>query len=132
MSKRPGYKRTTRQFLLKFEGEEFEGLEVLAKSLPLREFLEIAELQVVAQEDPDAQRQILKKLADVIVAWNIEDDDDKPATISFDTLLDFDLPFVLNIFFSWMAAVSDIPNLSSKISNGGGTSQELSIPMDVS
>jgi hypothetical protein len=132
MSKRPGYKRQAPLYVLKFEDPQFEGLEVAAKSMPLGEFLALQKLQQAAQTDPDAQEQVIRKLAEVIHAWNLEDADDKPVPVTYEALLRFDMPFVLSIFYAWMEAVADIPNLSRPNSNSGETSRELSLPMEVS
>jgi len=130
-SKRGGYRRKAPLYALNFEGdEEFDGLEIMAKSMPLREFMEIGDLQKAAQDDPDAQRDIIKRLADVIVSWNLEDDEGKAVPVSYDSLTSYDFPFVLTIFYAWMNAVSSVPNLLKNDSNAGGTSQELSIPME--
>lgn len=75
MGKRGGYRREKPVYLLRFEDAQFDGLEVTAKSLPLGEFFTLQRLQEQAGADADAAEQVVRKLADVLVAWNLEDDD---------------------------------------------------------
>lgn len=130
MGKRGGYKREKPLYKLVFEDEQFDGLEIMAKSLPLGEFLELQKLQARAVDDPDAGEQVIRRLSDVLVSWNLEDDDGQPVPATFDGLASQDFPFVLAIFQAWQEAVSSVPNRSPGGSNGGGTSPELSLPME--
>lgn len=132
MGKRPGYKREKPLYKLIFADDQFNGLEVVAKSMPFGEFLEMQKLQARATEDADAGEKIIRKFGDVIESWNLEDDDDKAVPATYDGLAAQDLPFVLAIFQAWMEAVADIPKTSPTASNGGGTFPEQSIPMEVS
>lgn len=163
MGKR-GFKRTRPLYALKFEPpqdgseDEYAGLEIMARAIPLRDFFELQQLQRAAETDPDAQKKIITGLAGVIVSWNLLDDDDKAVPVAYAIcrdsgkpgepgqpctahqgaeipceytgLCEYDLPFVLTIFYTWMTAVASIPNLLRGTSNDGGTSQELSIPME--
>lgn len=130
MGKRPGYKREAPLYKLIFADDQFDGLEVMARSLPLGEFLELQRLQAKAGEDPDAAEQLIRKLAGVIVSWNLLDDADGPVPATFDGLATQDLPFVMAIFLAWQEAVAGVPNHSPNGSSNGGTSLELSIPME--
>ena len=130
MSKRPGYKRDKPVYRLRFDGDEFDGLEVTAKSLPLGEFLELQRMQAKAGTDPDVAEQVIGRMAHVLISWNLLDDDDQPVPCTFDGIKAQDLPFVLAIFQAWMEAVAGVPNHSPASSNDGGTSLEPSIPME--
>lgn len=162
MSKRGGYKRSKPLYKLNFADDEFDGLEVTAKSLPLQEFFGLQRLQARANSDPDAAETVVRKLTEVIVSWNLLDDDDKPVPVAYAVckvagkpgepgkpcshhqndegaeaceyggLCEQDLPFVLTIFGAWMESIADIPNHSPGTSSAGESNPELSIPMDVS
>lgn len=130
-AKRKGFRREAPEYVLHFEDEQFDGLVVHAKSLPLREFFELQKLQLKSEEDAGAAEQIIRRMSDVIVSWNVEDDDDKPVPVSFESLISYDMTFILAIFNAWMEAVASVPNRSSGSSNAGETSLVPSIPMDV-
>lgn len=130
MAKRPGYRREKPLYLLKFADEEFDGLEVMSKSVPLGEFFELQRLQAVAASDPDAAEKIVTQMANVLVSWNLEDEHGKPVPCNYAGVSSQDMPFVLVIFAAWMEAVAGVPNLSPPASSDGGTSLEPSIPME--
>jgi hypothetical protein len=133
MGKRGGYKREPTLYNLQFEGDpSFDGLEVMAKSLPLKEFFALQKLQSVADSDPDAAEKVVRAFAGVLVSWNLTDEADQPVPASYDGLIEQEYGFVLRIFAAWMGAISSVPNLLLPGSNGGGTSPEPSIPMEVS
>ena len=132
MGKRGGYRREPTLYALKFEDDSFDGLEVMAKSLPLGEFFTLQRMQADASNDPDVAERVIRKLADVLVSWNLEDADGNAVPATYDGLAGQELSFVLAIFGAWMEAVASVPNLSPTASNGGGTSLEPSIPMEVS
>jgi hypothetical protein len=129
MSKR-GFRRERTLFALKFEDPEFEGLEVMAKSMPLRDYFAIQKLQDKADTDPEAAEELLRKLASVIVSWNLTDEDDQPVPPTYEGLAEQELSFVMPVFFAWMQAVASVPNPSPGTSNGSGTSVEDSMPME--
>ena len=155
-----GFVREAPQYRLNFEGDEFEGLEVMARSLPLGEFFELVTLDSRARTDPSAAQEAIRRLSEVLVSWNLEDDlgkvpcaysvcrssgldcdrgsqcashaspDGPPCTVA--GLVGLDLPFMLTIFRAWMTALAGVPKGSLSESSAGGTSLEPSIPMDLS
>lgn len=127
-----GYKREAPVFKLIFEDDEFAGLEVLARSLPLGAMFEFQALQEKAADDPKSALEVLRRFADVLVSWNLEDDADQPVPCSLDGLSGYDLLFVMEIVKAWMTAVASVPKAPPSASSAGGTSLELSIPMEVS
>lgn len=162
MGKRAGWKAQPTIYRLNFEGDQFEGLTVEAKSMPLGGFFGLQELQARAETDLDAAKQVIRRLASVLVAWNVEDEHGQPVpavyavckvsgkpgepgaacpecasgdgspACDYTGLVGLELPFVLQIFRAWMQAVASVPNPSPPPSNGGGTFPEQSIPMEVS
>lgn len=127
-----GYKREAPTFKLVFEDDEFDGLVVRARSLPLGAMLAFQGLQEKAGKDVDAALEVLRRFADVLVSWNLEDDQDQPVPCDFDGLCSLDMPFVMKIVEAWMSAVASVPKAQPSGSSGGGTSLEQSIPMEVS
>lgn len=133
MGKRPGFRREKPLYRLRFEDDELQGLEVMAKSVPLREFIEQAKLEQRAKEgDPDAFEGILRHMAGVLVSWNLEDEEGNEIPCTYDGLLTQDLGFVIDISQAYQQAVAGVPKSSLNGSNGGGTFPERSIQMEVS
>ena len=159
MAKPQGFRREMPLYALKFEGDEFDGLQIMAKSIPLYQLLELQELQSKAATDPEAPERLVRKIVRVIQSWNLEDDDGQPVPVAYAACKDggkpgkpgqpcsahqadgaapceytglgmYDLPFVMQIFVAWQEAIASIPNLSKGNSNAGGTSPEPSIPME--
>lgn len=123
-----GYKREKPVFALHFADGQFEGLEVTAKSLPLKEFFAVQRL--AADNDPDSTEKLIKELAGILVSWNLLDDDDNPVPATYEGLVGQDLSFVTAIITAWLEAVASVPPTSPGSSNGGATSLELSLPME--
>jgi hypothetical protein len=125
-----GYRRERTLYALKFEDPEFEGLEIKAKSLPMREFFELQKFQAEAESSPEAAEQVIRRMAEVLVSWNLEDEEGQPVPATYEGLADQDMSFVLPVFYAWMDAVASVPNRSRGTSNGSGTSVEGSIEME--
>lgn len=128
-----GFKREAPTYKLVFEDDEFDGLVVRAKSLPLGAMLAFQALQEKAGKEIEAATEVLRRFADVLIDWNLEDEDDQPVPCDFDGLASQDLPFIMKIVEAWMNAVASVPKASLPGSNSAGTSAlEPSIPMEVS
>lgn len=121
-----GFKVVSTIFKLVFEGEAYEGLEVQAKSLPLRDFLALQ-----GQDEGEAGLKVIDKFGDALVSWNLEDEEGNLIPANADGLGSLEFSFVKILLDAWMEAVASVPNLSRPVSNDGGTSQELSIPMEL-
>jgi hypothetical protein len=130
-----GYKRS-KIFRLVFADEEFEGLEIRAKSVPVGEFLKITELMELDDsadfgvEDMEKITDLFQSFATALVSWNLEDDNDKPIPATLEGLHSQDLDFVLEIIKAWMSAVSSVPKSLGKDSVSGVTFPEASLQMD--
>lgn len=131
-----GFRRTPTAYKLKFENPELDGLEVIARTLPLRDFLEINKLALSAADDVAKQTEqsevMVKKFAEALISWNLEDEDGKPVPATYKSLIAQELPFVMEIIQAWMEAVASVPKSSDSGSNGSGIFPEQSIPMEVS
>jgi len=131
-----GFRKQRTVYRLRFEDESLDGLEVTAKSLPLKDFLSINKMSVQAENDAAKQAEqselMLKKFADALINWNLEDEDGKPVPATFTGLLGQEMGFVTQIIQAWMEAVAGVPKASSTGLNGGEIYPEQSIPMEVS
>lgn len=128
-----GYKRVKKVYNLQFADPDMEGLEVRAHSMPLGELMQLADgidnIEKASIDDVDA---LLSTFADVLVSWNLEDDDDQPIPASLDGLKGQDQEFVFSIVMSYVNAVSGVSAPLPQTSPGGEPSLAASIPMDVS
>ncbi len=117
-----GYKAPVKVFVLRFEADEYEGLEIKAKSLPFGEFLRLGELakQFKGAESGDqALNEALETLCKSIKSWNLEDEDGKPLPVSVASLMELDFDFVMSVFTAWMDGISGVTGPLDKKSPGG-------------
>lgn len=138
-----GFKPQRRIYVLEFEKEELNGLEVRARSVPLGQYLDIVEIAEVAGPDgvdnltPEqtmkmvgAVGNLLESFADVLVSWNVEDEDGAPVPANLDGLRSQEFPFVMEIIQAWVGAVAGASDPLGPESSGGAPSVVASIPME--
>lgn len=123
-----GFRKQRTLYKLVFEDPSLDGLEVTARALSMRDFLAVSKMP----DQADQQEASLRKLADAIVAWNLEDEDGKPVSPDYKGLCAQEVSFINQLTQAWVSAITDVPKSSQTGSNGSGTYPELSIPMDVS
>ena len=127
-----GFRKKKTLYKLVFEDPDLDGLEVVGKGVSVDQLLELQRLQQTADTNAEDAEKVMRKLANAIDSWNLEDDDGAPVPCTFDGLKTQEMSFVLAIFSAWRQAVASVPNPSPNGSNDGGTSLEQSIPMEVS
>lgn len=121
---------------LVFEGEEFEGLLIKARSVPSGTFLDITERARAAAEDPSSMgastRKLFEDFAAAVIEWNLETDIETPWPVGVEALYAQDFTWVTQIIGAWMAAIggAQAPLVTSS-TGGEPTAIEASIPMDV-
>lgn len=128
-----GYKRAKKVYNLVFADPDMEGLEVKARSMPLGDLMAMADtidnIDKATIGDVDG---MLAKFAEVLVSWNLEDDDDMPVPTTLDGLKSQDQEFVFAVVVSYINAVTGVSAPLPQTSPGGEPSLAASIPMDVS
>lgn len=129
-----GYTPGRKVFKLKFEGD-YEGLEVKVKSIPLGKFLKFANLLEIDSKNPSSEdmkelESLFGSFAEVLVEWNLEDEDGQPVPCTSEGLFAQDLDMVLTIILEWSSALSSASRPLHKASNGGKQSPEVLIPME--
>lgn len=128
-----GYKRTAKVYNLVFADPDMEGLEVKARSMPLGDLMAMADtidnIEKATIGDVDG---MLAKFAEVLVSWNLEDDDDTPVPTTLDGLKSQDQEFVFAVVLAYVNAVTGVSAPLPQTSPGGEPSLAASIPMDVS
>lgn len=124
-----GYKRKMKIYELHFEGEEFEGLVVKAKSMSVDGFLNVLSLSQSA-EDPATQRELFTVFAGQLLEWNLEDEDDKPVPPTIEGILSQEFAFIMEVIGTWIKEISDVPVPLEPRSQSGSNSLMASIPME--
>lgn len=131
-----GFRKEPTLYKLKFEDPQYNGLEVIAKSLPLGDFLEFNKMSAeVTVENANSPEMVKKSgmmftlFAANLVSWNLEDENGKPVPSTYKGVVSQEMGFILDIIKAWMDAVADVPKHSKNGSNSGGTSRVPSLPM---
>lgn len=130
MSNSRGFRRKRKVFKLEFE--EYDGLEVQVRSVPIRKLLDILQLADAMTGKPTQEQVngLFGWFADRIISWTYQDEDGNPLPATLETLLDDDFDFVLMMVMAWVKAVSAIAIPTVEAAGpGGGDPVEASIPM---
>lgn len=126
-----GYRRSPKVYRLQFADEEFAGLEVMVRSMPVGEFLALARLQSTLDQDnpdPGEIEQLFKTFQSKLIGWNLEDErgEKMPATVQ--SLYAQDLEFVLAMIGAWVEAMGGVSSDLGKDSTSGETFPEVDVP----
>jgi hypothetical protein len=131
------YKRPRRIFVLEFQGEDYEGLEIRCKGISLREALALTELAQLSSErlpTPDDEvilRRGLGRFIECVISWNLEDDDGQAIAPSVDAVLDSGYEWALGVMAAWLETVGvrEPSGPKENPSSSGLQSVEASLPM---
>lgn len=127
-----GYKPQKTVYNLQFEGK-FDGLEVRAKGVSTGQLIDIVEkAQNLDEENLGQIKDLLVSVSEVLISWNVEDDNDDPVPCDFDGLMSQDLSMVMAVINGWAGAIAKVDDELGKGSTSGGNSQTLNLPMEVS
>lgn len=128
-----GYRRPSKQYRLTFEDEP--ELEVLAKSVPIGDLLDImavADRMTTAPAKEDVEK-LFGWFGDRLISWNLETEDGEPVPATKGGLLAQDFDFALRLVLAWVQAVSSVAAPLVTTSTGMTTSSpdpvEATIPM---
>lgn len=138
-----GYVVRKRTFRLKFrdyaEGY-FEGLEVVARSVSIEDYLRITDLLEGANPNRDRDRYIeaMTEFVPVIVSWNAEEELEvdgvtitRPLPVTVESFLAQEEYFQGELIRAWMVGVASIPTPLRPPSQDGEQSGEEQIPMEI-
>lgn len=124
-------------YAITFDGGEYEGMEVKARSAGFGQYRRIAELATITMSRPpsreDLQRlaDLLASFADVLVSWNLQEEDGAAIPATLAGLEGLEPQYALTIVLGWMEAVAGVAAPLEQPSDGGDTSVEASLPMEV-
>lgn len=131
-----GFKRPKTVFDLRFAGD-FEGLEVRARSVSLREFTAMGELSRLEQlgrraptaEDVKDIDALFECFAGALISWNLEEDDGTPVPATLDGIRSQEVDIACRIAVAWIEAVAGVNPDLGKDSSSGETFPVASLPM---
>jgi hypothetical protein len=131
-----GYKRKTKVYVLRFEDEEYEGLEVRAKGASVEQLISLMNLArfgtgaKFGQGDIKEVDALFELFASKLTEWNLEDEDGVPVELSLAGLKSQDIDFALDVVLAWVGAVMGTSAPLEKSSPDGEQFPEGSIPME--
>ena len=127
-----GFKAPKKLYRLTFQDPSYQGLEIVATSVPMETMLWVQSLgnrvNEIAQS-ADGLRRMVDVMVGAILSWNLEDDDDRPLPVNAESLLAQDPAFVSDIMVAWSAAITGVSGPLGEGSISGPQSPEASIPM---
>jgi hypothetical protein len=126
-----GYKRPVKTFVIEFDDEEYAGLEVEVKSLPLGEFLRVSKMMQNDDKSDEHVEELLKVFAGALVRWNLTEEDDTAVPCDYSGVLTLDIDFAMAVIGGWVNGMADVSKSLGKDSNSTVTSQAPPIPMDL-
>lgn len=126
-----GYKRSLKVFDMTFE--EFPGLEVRARSVPVGKLMEVLRLTDSIRggdTGEEAVSELFGWFSGRIVSWNYQDEEGHDLPPTLETFLEDDFDFVMKLVMGWVNALTSA--LVPTTPGAGATSSremESSIPM---
>jgi len=130
-----GFKVPKTTYRLDFEGTELNGLEVRMTGGKLRDVFAVAHLHGVTDEnatpeDIELAMSQYQDLADHIVSWNLEDDNDQPVAPNLEGLKSLEIRHIQMIAAAWQKAQVDIASPLPHASNSSSTTDLSMIRME--
>lgn len=129
-----GFKVPKKLYKLVFADPSYEGLEIVATSVPMETMLWVQSLSGAHIQELGKTADGIRKMVDILIgallSWNIEDDDDRPVPVSAAALLAQDPAFVMDVMAAWTAAITGVSGPLGEGSISGPQFPEGSIPME--
>lgn len=130
-----GYKRPAKTYLLQFDDEEYQGLEVEMTGASLGVILDLQRLsERLDATGGAANSAVIQEMIEVfstkVIRWNLLDENDQVVPHTPEGLATQDLPFIMTLIAAWTKAVAGVSAPLDGASSSGETSLEGSLPMD--
>lgn len=124
-----GSRRNPKQYKLKFTDGDYEGLEVVMRSVTIREMRQLRGTSSDESEG-DIFEELLGVVASHLVSWTREDENGQPLPPTMDSLEDEEPALIHIIIGKWTEAASGVSAPLEQPSNSGEPSVVESIPME--
>lgn len=133
-----GFRRKKKIFDLDFTGTPLDGLNVEARSAPIGLFMQIGQLADSFDnvEDADAAKilgvmtELVDTFAQVLIAWDLLDDNDEPVPANAQGLLSLEMDELMFVITAWQNAAAAVPAPLPQASTAGSPSLVGSMPME--
>lgn len=133
-----GFKLPQITYKVDFEGHAvYDGLEVRVKEMPLGQLVDMMGLTGLKDaknldgEDLEQLKSVFSLAEELIVGWNVEDDDGNPVPVSRETVRSLGAGIFMDLFtriFDQVLSVDD--SLKAKLAAGGQLEKEQLPPME--
>jgi hypothetical protein len=126
-----GYRLPQRTALVIFD-DDFKGAEArLRLDLPIGRVLEaLAIMPTNGKPSPENVRALCEFLAEILIDWNLEDDDGVPVPADLNGVLDASADFISALCGAWVEQQTGVPAPFEGPSTSGSPSAEAEIPME--
>jgi hypothetical protein len=118
-----GYKVKRKGFCLKFAEGEYEGMEVICRSISIGQLLEFD------TTDSKGQRMV-QLFGEALISWNLEEEDGTPIPATPEGLSTLEPGIVRVIVEAWSDQIAGVNRPLLEGSSSGETSLAQSIPME--
>lgn len=138
-----GHQRKRTIYKLVFQ-DEYEGMEVRARSMPLGKFMKMAKLldldtTALTSTDVESMSELFALFVEVLIDWNLEDtvEDDEgnevvtPVPATLDGIMSLEIDEAMMIIVKYSDALGGIAAPLAQPSTDGSPSLEDGIPMEV-
>lgn len=118
------FKEPSRTLRIVFDDEDYAGAEVVCRrTVPMSVYFGMARAQ--QGENIGEIEEAVKAFGDeVLVSWNVVDDDDKPLPANGEGMTAVSFMFARQILSGWMAGMAGLPGPLVEPSSDGNTSEE--------
>jgi hypothetical protein len=135
-----GYTPKRRTFRLIFEDEEFAGLVVRAKSVPIGGLLDALGLAALGDvlDHPEKMRPedlakleaLFETFADALLEWNVRDERGRKVPATLAGVRSQDTDFILSVIKAWYQGVVGVSAPLGARSSNGPPSEPPRLPME--
>lgn len=131
-----GFRRKRKVYVLDFEGTDLDGLTAKVRSAPIGEFMRLGELadELETTETVAEMKAVMDVMLglfdDVLVEWDLVDDDGVPIPATAAGMAQLEMDEVMLFITAWQNAVAAVPAPLSPASNAGSPSLVGSMPME--
>lgn len=113
-----GYRKVPTIHTLEFDGD-LDGLVVRAKSISFGKVRRLVELMDDDDKDAEAMAEIVARLVDAVVSWNLEGEDGTPVPLSVESVEDLEFSDVIVIVNKWLDSITGPSGELGKDSSSG-------------